>query len=306
MVLPSEIGRNKRILSVCLVFVVIVIFSFMRVRIYGTENEPEKQKIGQVQSTVTPVSSELGQVKGQTTSPPSLNSPTPSQKVDVQSQPKSQSQTSNPSNDASLNLTDFERLSYQPTNLTKEEFFAREKKLLGNIGSVRFERIVAIQDKDKMISRDIYTYKIKNEKVRIEISGSIIISRADGCFRQKVGSDIFYKYKNGQPEENCRTYGRWNRYTLEEFEAISDFKILGEGSFGGKPATVAQAPISVSNTQFIMKGWFSNENGLALLAGGVAGDKKVMVEFKNFDFSNIDDAVFEIPQGKVIESSELF
>src|SRR4030065_269807 len=69
---------------------------------------------------------------------------------------------------------------------------------------------------------------------------SIIIALPDQGFRYKPGLGAVYKYRDGEPEQNCLEHSRWGKYTAEEYEAMSDLKILGTGSFGDKSTTVIQ------------------------------------------------------------------
>jgi outer membrane lipoprotein-sorting protein len=294
-----KIRKTKMILVISLSLLLVAIFVLLW-RVRDSKIKPQYLQKGQVQSIVM---QESGKTEPQSTPMPVLSTPTPTSPEKNQPQPQSQESLTM----SKFNLPDFERLSYQATGQTKEEFFARQKSLLGKIESLQFERITTIESGSQVTARAIYKYQIKNSKGRTEMpDSSIIITRSDGCFRHQPNSDVFYKYKEGGPEKNCRVHGSWSKYTAEEFEAMGDFKILGTGSFEGKSATVVQFLDSIANIQFILKAWVSNENGLTLLAGGKADDKKVTIEFKNYNFSEINDSVFEIPVEKVIETTELF
>jgi len=295
-----KIRKNKIILFFSLVLVLVIIFGLLRVQ--GSKTRPENLKNGQVQSIATqgPLSQK------DKTAPTSTLSPTPNTPTPI-NQNKSQPQSQESMDISKLDLPNFESLSYQPTGQTKEEFLAKQRSLMEKIGSLQFERITTVQSGNTVAGRVIYKYQIKNSKTRTETpDASIIIARPEGCFRQKSGSDLFYKYKEGGPEKNCRMHASWSKYTAEEFEAMSDFKVLGIGSFEGKSATVVQFPDSIANTKFILKAWVSNENGLTLLVGGRQGDKKVTIEFQNYNFDEINNSVFEVPMEKVVETSELF
>jgi hypothetical protein len=282
-------GKNYKplIIAVVVILAAAAIFLFLlKIENNSGKGEGKIKSVSQQQSQNNPASKD------------DTKPPTPT--------PKKQEENLDQAPDINYSPADFELLSYKEKNQSREEFFENEKRIL-KIDSLSFDRITSISLDGKVKLKAVYKYSIKGVKTRTEMSdGSVIVAKEEGCFRNPAGSEVFYKYQSGEPEKNCRMHASWSKYTTEEFLAMADAKVLGTGNFQGKSCTIVQVSDSIVGTNYLLKVWISDENGLPLLAGGKTGNRKVTIEYKNYSFNVINDAIFDIPADKVTENSEIF
>jgi len=136
----------------------------------------------------------------------------------------------------------------------------------------------------------------KGNKVRDEmtIEGMTIISIMDG------DAGVTYTYNSVMDSWTQTTFdtSAVPEGAAQDPEDILDFhpEILGTETIDGKSCTVIQWTIDEGT----IKEWIWTEKGFPLKMETVTPAGTSTIEFTNIDFSDIDDSMFELPEGAIV------
>jgi outer membrane lipoprotein-sorting protein len=137
---------------------------------------------------------------------------------------------------------------------------------------------------------------VKQNKVRTEMTqgGQTMISLID------YDAQTMYVY---MPEENMAYKMAFNPTTqsaVEEAQSITDYDydVIGTETLDGKVCLV----VEYTYEQVTVKAWIWKEHGFPIREEMTTTEGKTVVEFKNIEFGDIPDDMFELPAGvQIIE-----
>ena len=132
---------------------------------------------------------------------------------------------------------------------------------------------------------------IKGNKMRAEMTeqGQDIVMLMD------YDEGVAYMY---MPDENMAMaipLTQAPESALEEAQSIPDYDytVIGTKTLDGKECLVVEYTVE----QTTAKMWIWKEHGFPIRIETTTAEGTTVVEFKNIDFSDIDDSMFELPEG---------
>jgi hypothetical protein len=135
------------------------------------------------------------------------------------------------------------------------------------------------------------TMYIKGKKIRMEMSaeGQSVVNIIDG------DAQVMYMY---MPDENTAMkmdFGQAPQSVTDEAQEISGKQptVVGTETIDGKVCVV----IEYVDTQATVKSWIWKEKGLPVRSEIKTSEGTTTIDYKNFDFSNLDDSLFQLPEG---------
>jgi outer membrane lipoprotein-sorting protein len=149
--------------------------------------------------------------------------------------------------------------------------------------TVRYDMITTVSGQMTMTVK----YWMKNKKVRAEMPDTGVITLMD------MDAHTMYMYT---PATNTAIKIVYNTSQAPENpNQILDYtpNIVGTETIDGKVCTV----IEYNYTQANVKTWIWNDKGYPVRMESTSNGVTSIVEWKNFDFSDIADSMFELPEG---------
>lgn len=149
--------------------------------------------------------------------------------------------------------------------------------------SVYYEMVTTIPGQASMTIK----YWMKGDKMRMEMADMGIITLMD------MGERTMYYYTPATNTAMKMTYD--DSQVPDEPGDILDYypDIVGTEIFDGKECTV----IEYGHAGESIKAWIWNETGFPVKMEVTSGGVTTTVVWRNFDFSNIPDSIFELPEG---------
>ena len=165
-----------------------------------------------------------------------------------------------------------------------------------NIASMKYEMSITAPGSETIEASIWQKMPKMREEMTMQGTTTVIIFDMD--------EKIMYTY---MPDQNIAMKTTLNTSMIPEGNAGDTSKILdynptivGTETIDGKSCTVITWDIPGSGS---MKEWVWTDKGFPLKMETTANGKTTVIEFKNIDFSNIPDSVFELPEGvQIIES----
>jgi outer membrane lipoprotein-sorting protein len=155
------------------------------------------------------------------------------------------------------------------------------------IASVKYDMVMTARGAPAMTTH----WWVKQNKVRFETTeeGQTVIMLIDYDAR------IAYTY---MPEQNIAyqaTFTAATQSAIEQAQSIADFDytVIGTDTVDGKVCTVVEYSIE----QASVKMWIWKEHGFPIRIETTMAEDKTITEYKNIDFADIDDSMFELPAG---------
>lgn len=177
-----------------------------------------------------------------------------------------------------------------------------------NIGSIKYEKISnTYSANDFTKSTATLTSKVWQKipfaKIDIEFGpGGLttlskkIIVRPEGVYDYDSSKDKYTKISKAVPD--------LMQELLKGIRESNSLKSLGTETIDGKLATVVEYTFISREQSFTLKVWLWNEKGLPLKTESTAEIIGVnyitKIEYKNFNFEDIPDSVFEVPKDKIL------
>ena len=131
---------------------------------------------------------------------------------------------------------------------------------------------------------------IKNNKMLMEViaEGQAIISLLD------MDAQTIYIY---YPDQNMATGMTYEpvESAMDEVQSITDYNptILDPETLDGKVCLVVEYTAGVTTTKM----WIWKENGFPVRIEMTNSEGKTVIEYKNIEFVDIPDSMFELPEG---------
>ncbi len=155
------------------------------------------------------------------------------------------------------------------------------------IDSVQYDMVITAPGVQTMTTK----MWIKQDKIRAEMTqeGQDIVMLAD------YGEGVVYMY---MPDENMAMrvdLGQAPESAIEEAQAIAgyDYTVIGTETLDGKVCLVVEYDYGGTSA----KAWVWKEHGFPIKIETTTAEGTTTVEFKNIDFSDIPDSMFELPPG---------
>lgn len=170
-----------------------------------------------------------------------------------------------------------------PSGETLSEILGRG----AGIASVKYDMVVTAPEAPTM------TMKMWEEgnKIRAEMDqqGQTIVMLID------YDEGVAYMY---MPAENFAyeiPLGQAPESAVEQAQAIAgyDYTVIGTDTIDGKVCTVVEYSYGGTSA----KAWIWKEHGFLIRIESTAPGGTTITEFKNIDFADIDDSMFELPAG---------
>jgi outer membrane lipoprotein-sorting protein len=161
--------------------------------------------------------------------------------------------------------------------------------ILGNataITSVKYDMIITAEDNPPQTTKIWY----KGNKMRMEMDmegeTAVILSNMDTM--------TMYMYYPDQNMAMKVTYDPQDT-ALDETEGITDYNptILGTETLDGKVCLVVQYTYEGITTKM----WIWKQYGFPIRAEVTSDEGLMVMEYKNIEFTNIDDSMFVLPDG---------
>lgn len=153
------------------------------------------------------------------------------------------------------------------------------------INSVKYDMVMT-----SLGSSVTQTVWLKGNKMKLEISaeGEKVISIID------LDKKVMYSYMPAQGMAFKTSFDYSYQYSspIENIEKYNPV-ILGDEMLDGKDCVVVQ--YSMEGMQ--IKSWIWKEKGFPLRTETTTGEGKTVIEYKNIQFIDIPDSVFELPSG---------
>jgi hypothetical protein len=149
--------------------------------------------------------------------------------------------------------------------------------------TVKYDMITTVTNMEAVTVK----YWIKNQKIRIESESYHMILLMD------FADQTMYMYL---PAQNMATKMVFDANQAPEAPSTMleySPKIVGTETIDGETCTV----IEYTYEQAITKTWIWNDKGFPLKMESSASGVTTTIEWKNFDFSDIPDSTFELPDG---------
>ena len=104
-----------------------------------------------------------------------------------------------------------------------------------------------------------------------------------------------YTYMPAQNMAMKTSYDQAQESATQEAGSITDFnpKTVGTESIDGKTCLV----VEYTDEQSTTKMWIWRDRGLPVKMEMTTTEGKTTIEYKNYDFSDIPDSMFELPSG---------
>jgi hypothetical protein len=129
-------------------------------------------------------------------------------------------------------------------------------------------------------------YWIKNQKYRIESVNDHIILLMD------FSAQTMYFYFT---QQNVASSGNFDATDAPEAPtSLMKYnpQVVGTDNIGGKECTVIEYILEQAN----VREWIWNDNGFPVMMVSKVSGVTTTVEWRNYDFSDIDDSIFKLPE----------
>ncbi len=144
---------------------------------------------------------------------------------------------------------------------------------------------------------------VKQNKMRMEITaeGQTIISLID-C-------DVHTGYAY-MPEQNIAHKAVFNptiQSASEQAQSIADYdyNVVGTETIDGKACLVVEYTYSQAEESLTVKEWIWKEHGFPIRMETTTAEGTVIAEYKNIEFGDISDDMFELPAGvRIVEMGQ--
>lgn len=165
--------------------------------------------------------------------------------------------------------------------------------LAAGIGSVKYDMWVTAPGSPTAI----ISYWEKGNKIRTEMTeqGETVIMLVD------LDEGTLYMYMPDQNMAMQMPFGQAAESAIEEAQSITnyDYDIVGTETMDGKVCLVVTYTVGNESAKM----WVWKEHGLPIRIETTTPEGTTVIEFKNIDFSNIPDSMFELPPGVTIMGS---
>ncbi len=154
-----------------------------------------------------------------------------------------------------------------------------------NFPTVKYDMITTVSGQTITM-----TYWMKNKKIRMEMPDMGIITFMD------MNEQTMYMY---YPDQNMAIKMTFDASKAPENPSDileNSPKIVGTETIDGKVCTI----IEYNSPEANVKTWIWNDKGFPVKMESTAGGVESTVLWKNFDFSDIPDSMFELPEGAQI------
>ena len=240
---------------------------------------------GGTPTTTTPTTTTPATTTPTTTTPatttPTTTTPTTTTPTTTTTQPPTTTTTQPPTTTTT-----------QPPTTTGETL----GEILGHaagISSVKYDMLVTSPDSQTMTSR----MWIKNNKMRVEmdVEGQTMITLLD------MDAQTMYLY---YPDQNMamRVSYEPTESAMDEAQSIPDYNptIIGTETLDGKVCLVVEYTVEGAT----VKMWIWKEYGFPIRVEMTTNEGKTVIEYKNIEFTDIPDSMFELPEGvEIIDMS---
>jgi len=159
-----------------------------------------------------------------------------------------------------------------------------------SITSMKYDMVITAPGTPTTVTQHCW---VKGNKMRIEMTeeGQTTILLIDCDTRTG------YAY---MPEQNMAYEAAFNptiQSAVEEAQAIIDYdyNVIGTQTVDGKVCLVVE--YTEPTMQVTVKLWIWKEHGFTIRTEMTTAEGKFITEFKNIDFADIDDSMFELPAG---------
>jgi hypothetical protein len=158
--------------------------------------------------------------------------------------------------------------------------------LAANFPTVKYDMITTIPGQMTMTVK----YWMKSKKVRMEMPDTGIITLMDleahtmYMYTEATNTAIKMVFNASKAPENPNN--------ILEYSP----SVVGTETVDGKVCTVIEYTYGQAST----KTWIWNDKGFPVKMEATSNGVKTTVEWKNFDFSDISDKIFELPEGAEI------
>jgi outer membrane lipoprotein-sorting protein len=163
------------------------------------------------------------------------------------------------------------------------------------IDSVKYDMVITAPGMETMTTK----MWLKQNKVRAEMSqeGEDVVMLAD------YDQGIVYMY---MPDENMAIrvdLSQMPESAIEEAQAIAgyDYRVIGTETVDGKVCLVVEYDYGGTST----KAWVWKEHGFPIRIEMTSAEGKTVIEYKNIDFGDIPDSMFELPAGVQVWGSDI-
>ncbi|MGD0780441.1 MAG: hypothetical protein ABR954_06680 [Dehalococcoidales bacterium] len=153
-----------------------------------------------------------------------------------------------------------------------------------NYPTVKYDMITTVTG---LTTINTVKYWIKNKKFRIEQPSSGLVLLIN--FEDQTMYLYSLQQKIASSENFDATQAPENPSTMLEYSP----KIVGTETIDGETCTVIE--YTYAYEQASVKTWISNDTGFPLRMESSASGVTTTVEWKNFDFTDISDSTFELP-----------
>ena len=125
-------------------------------------------------------------------------------------------------------------------------------------------------------------------KSEMTVEGQAVITLLD------MDAQTIYIYYPAQNMAMGMTYEPADS-AMEEVQSIPDYNptIIGTETLDGKECLIVEYTTEGETTKY----WIWKENGFPIRVEMTTSEGKIVVEYKNIDFSDIPDSMFELPEG---------
>jgi hypothetical protein len=158
-------------------------------------------------------------------------------------------------------------------------------KLSAGISSVKYDMVTSAPGQPAATTKMF----MKQKKMRMEMSaqGQNVVTFAD------LDKQTVYMYMPDQKSAIKMSLSNVPKAVTEEATNITSKSpvISGTETIDGKTCLV----ITYSDAGATVKSWIWKDKGLPVRSEVTAKDGTIVTEFKNFDFSTLDDSLFELP-----------
>ncbi len=131
---------------------------------------------------------------------------------------------------------------------------------------------------------------MKNNKMRTEttVEGETAVMLID------IDTQTIYMYFPAQNMAMKMTYEQ-PESAIEEAQSIPDYNptIIGTETMDGKVCLVVEYTIEGQTTKM----WIWKDKGFPIRVEMTTAEGKIIMEYKNIDFTDIPDSMFELPEG---------
>lgn len=155
------------------------------------------------------------------------------------------------------------------------------------IDSVKYDMVITAPGMQPMMTK----MWVKQDRIRAEMTeqGETIVMLMD------YDEGVAYMY---MPDENIAMeipFTQAPESAMEETQAIAgyDYTVIGTETKDGKVCLVVEYDYGGVSA----KAWIWKEHGFPIRIETTTAEGTTVVEFKNIDFGDIDDSMFELPAG---------